>query len=227
MQYELLIFDADETLFDFKKSQAYALEESVKHYAIDFPYDMLRKTYERINTHIWHEFEKGQIDVAKLKVARFERLFEEIGAAVSASDFAGTYQANLASASFIYSGVKPLLERLYEDYRLAIITNGLYSVQKKRISESEVSMYFDEIIISEEVGLVKPDPKIFEFALKRLGHANKETALMIGDNLKSDILGGIKSGIDTCWLNPKGLANETDIRPTFELQSVTELESIL
>jgi putative hydrolase of the HAD superfamily len=227
MSYELLLFDADETLFDFKKSQEVALKKSVSMYSITCPYEALKPIYEDINKGLWSDFEKGQITVDRLKVERFERLFEAISAPVDAMAFSKTYQENLGQASYIYSGVEALLQRLTKAYKLAIITNGLYAVQSVRIAESAVGSYFDEIVISEAVQLVKPDPEIFELTLYKLGHENKKTVLMVGDNLKSDILGGINAGIDTCWLNPDQKENKTDIIPTYELTSVLEIEALL
>ncbi len=227
MSYELLLFDADETLFDFKKSQEVALEKSVDMYPITCSYQELKPVYEDINKALWSGFEKGQITVDRLKIERFERLFTQLGEPVDAHAFSKTYQENLAQASYVYSGVEALLERLSKSYRLAIITNGLYSVQSVRIAKSVVASYFEEIIISEAVQLVKPDPKIFDFTLEKLGHENKETVLMVGDNLRSDILGGINAGIDTCWLNSSKKENSTDIVPTFALGSVLEIETLL
>lgn len=227
MPYELLIFDADETLFDFEKSQRVALEKSFYEFTFDCPYSEFNKAYLEINKHIWIEFEQGMITAKVLKTERFRRLFEILGASLLPEDFAKAYERNLAQASFVYDGVDQLLSRLSRNYRMAIITNGLYSVQNGRIAKSDIHAYFDEIVISEAVELVKPDPRIFDLTLERLGHYNKETVLMIGDNLKSDILGGIRAQLDTCWLNPSGKANVTEIVPTYEIKTVHEIESIL
>ncbi|WP_430884944.1 YjjG family noncanonical pyrimidine nucleotidase [Fusibacter sp. JL216-2] len=227
MPYELIIFDADETLFDFKKSQAVALEESVKAHKIEYPYDKLKLVYEEINHKIWIEFEKGLIKVSDLKVDRFRRLFKALDLNLDPVVFAGTYMEKLSEASFIYEGVVDLLERLKDRYKLAIITNGLSLVQNKRIGQSDIHHYFEEIVISEDVNLVKPDPEIFDYTLEKMGHTSKDSVLMVGDNLKSDILGGIKAGIDTCWLNPRKKNRDADIEPTFELESVLEIEDIL
>jgi len=227
MPYELIIFDADETLFDFKKSQEVALEESVKAHKIEYPYKRLKAVYEDINRKIWIEFEKGLIEVSHLKVDRFRRLFEALALDLDPHVFAGTYMQKLSEASFIYAGVPDLLERLGRKYKLAIITNGLSMVQNKRIGQSDIHHHFEEIVISEDVKLVKPDPAIFDYTLEKLGHGSRETVLMVGDNLKSDILGGIRAGLDTCWINPRKKEKDPDIEPTFELESVLEIEGVL
>lgn len=227
MSYEIIIFDADETLFDFKKSQEVALEESVKAHQIDYPYKDLRRVYEDINHKIWIEFEKGLIKVADLKVDRFRRLFKALDLDLDPHAFAGTYMEKLSQASFIYEGVPDLIVRLKKKYRLAIITNGLSNVQNKRIGQSDIQHYFEEIVISEDVNLVKPDPAIFDHTLEKMGHTSKESVLMVGDNLKSDILGGIRAGIDTCWINPKKKVADAHIIPTFELESVLDIEKLL
>ena len=227
MHYKLLLFDADETLFDFVKSQAFALKQSTLDHKITHPYSELERIYEDINTKIWQEFEEGLIKVADLKVDRFRRLFKTLGLDIDSSAFAKTYMRNLGSASYIYEGVPKLLHELEGKYRMAIITNGLTAVQSRRIRQSDIKEFFEEIVISEEITLVKPDPKIFDYTLEKLGHMDRKSVLMVGDNLKSDILGGINAGIDTCWLNAGGQKNVSDIHPTFEIQSVLDIQSIL
>jgi FMN phosphatase YigB (HAD superfamily) len=92
---------------------------------------------------------------------------------------------------------------------------------------SSIGHLFSEIVISEEVGLAKPDPAIFDLALARIGHPDRDRVLMIGDNLGSDILGGFDSGIDTCWYNPAGSANGLDVAPTYEIRELREILELL
>lgn len=100
-------------------------------------------------------------------------------------------------------------------------------MQNKRIRKSNISKYFDDIIISEEVKVAKPDAKIFELALNNVDYTNKSNLLMVGDNLTSDIQGGINFGIDTCWFNPNKIVNKTNIKPTYEISNLAELKDLL
>jgi len=103
----------------------------------------------------------------------------------------------------------------------------LTNVQNKRIRQSVIAPFFKEIIISEEVGVSKPDPAIFHYALRHFSTLDPRNMLMIGDNLHSDILGGKNSGIDTCWYNPAIVENITDILPTYEIHHLKEILNLV
>ena len=100
-------------------------------------------------------------------------------------------------------------------------------LQEKRIKQSPIAKYFNDIVISENVGVSKPNPGIFEYALNNMDNINKNEILMIGDSLSSDIKGGINFNIDTCWYNPNNLENNTDIIPTYVVSSLNELKNFL
>ncbi len=227
MKYEVLLFDADETLFDFKKSERQAFENSIREFNMDYDENYHLKIYEEINTGIWLEFEKGLITQEKLKVERFRRLSEKLNVSFDPKEFAKSYMKHLANASFLYEDSFELIKNLSQNYRLAIITNGLTDVQSKRIGQSVIAKYFETIVISEEVKASKPNPEIFEIALSNLNYSDKIKILMIGDSLSSDIKGGINFGIDTCWTNFKNLENSTTLKPTYEISTLMDLLKIL
>lgn len=227
MKYEIIMFDADETLFDFKKSEKYALKNTMLEFHIEYDENYHLKVYKKINTAIWKELENGLIIQKKLNVERFRRLSDKLNAGFDEIDFAKSYMKHLSYASFLYDDSMELLENLHKDYRLTIITNGLKDVQYNRIGKSVIAKYLEDIVISEEVEFAKPDPKIFELALKNINHTDKSKVLMIGDNLTSDIQGGINFGIDTCWFNPNKIVNKTGIKPTYEISNFKELKNIL
>lgn len=226
MKYEIIIFDADETLFDFEKSEREAFKNTIPEFGIVYDENYHLKEYKEINTAIWKEFENGLITQNELKVERFKRLSVRLNAGFDEAEFAKSYMKHLSYASFLFDDSIKLVESLYENYRLAIVTNGLTDVQDRRIRKSVIAKYFQDIVISEEVNAAKPDPKIFEIVLKNINHADKSKVLMVGDSLTSDIQGGINFGIDTCWYNPnKSLSNK--IKPTFEIHNLMELKDIL
>lgn len=227
MKYEIIIFDADETLFDFKKSEKYAFENAMLEFNIAYDESYHLKIYKNINDAIWKDFENGLITQEKLKVERFKRLSDKLNIKFDAVEFAKSYMKHLANASFLYEDSTSLVEDLYKEYKLIIITNGLKDVQNNRIRKSTIGKYFEDIIISEEVGVSKPNPKIFEVALENIGHIDKSKILMVGDSLTSDVKGGINFGVDTCWINLKKASNTTDIKPTYEISNLLDLKTIL
>lgn len=227
MGYKVIIFDADDTLFDFKRSERDALKNAMIHFNIEYNEDDHLKIYQEVNQDVWTEFEKGMITQEELKTERFKRLSDRLEIQLDAVKFAELYMKYLSYGSFLYEETIPLVKNLYENYRLAIITNGLRDVQNNRIRKSTIAEYFDDIVISEEVKVSKPDPKIFEIALDHLKHTDKSNVLMVGDSLSSDIQGGLNFGIDTCWFNPDRKVNNTAVQPKYEISSLMELRDIL
>jgi 2-haloacid dehalogenase len=224
-KYETIIFDADETLFDFKKSEKEAFKHSMLEF--NFPYDeaIHLKTYQAINTKIWKEFEEGLITQEELKIQRFIRLKEELKLEFDVNQFAKAYMRHLAQASFLFEESYALVKRLSLRYHLVMITNGLKDVQDLRIKRSTIAHFFQNITVSEEVGVSKPNPKIFEYALNE--PIDRSKILMVGDSLTSDIQGGINYGIDTCWINLLKKENTSSIKPTYEIHQLTDLINIL
>lgn len=227
MNYEIIIFDADETLFDFNKSERTAFKNAMLDFKIEYDENHHLKIYHEINKAIWKEFEEGLISQEKLKVERFRRLSEKLNAEFDEVEFSKVYMKHLGDACFLFEESEALVESLHKDYRLVIVTNGLKEVQTNRIKRSSIARYFEDVVISDEVKVAKPDPRIFEIALNNLKHTDKSKVLVVGDSLTSDIRGGINLGVDTCWYNPGRLTNETEIKPSFEISSLMELKQIL
>lgn len=227
MKYEVIIFDADDTLFDFKKSEREAFKNAILEFDIEYDENHHLKIYQEINTAIWKEFEQGLITQEKLKVERFKRLSDKLNTSFDENKFAKAYMRHLADASFLFDESIELVESLHKNYKLTIVTNGLTDVQSKRIRKSEIAKYFEDVVISEEIQIAKPDPRIFKHAVQNINHTDKSKILMVGDSLTSDIQGGLNFGVDTCWYNPKGLQNTTNIKPTYEINNLMELKTIL
>lgn len=227
MKYEIILFDADDTLFDFHRSEKHAFEQTVKAFGIQYDELSHLKAYQEINSAIWKEFEEGRISQGVLKVERFKRLAIRLQEDFDPADFACSYEENLGNSCFLFDGSTELVEGLHGKYRLAIITNGLKSVQENRIAKAPIAGCFETIVISESAGVSKPDPRIFELALLRLGHSDRDTVLMVGDSLTSDIRGGLGFGIDTCWYNPAHKENTTGIQPTYEIAVLADLWKVL
>lgn len=223
MSYDIILFDADDTLFDFKSSEKEAFKNTILDFNIDYDENYHFNMYRQINSAIWLELENGLITQEKLKVERFKRFINALGASFNANEFSKTYMKHLANSSILLPDSYKVIEALYKKHRLFIITNGLSYVQHKRIKQSSIACYFENIIISEDVKISKPNVKIFEYALPNIHKLDKSKILMVGDSLSSDIQGGINCGIHTCWFNPHSLKNSTTLQPTYEITSIKEL----
>ena len=226
MEYKWLLFDADGTLFDYGKAEAYALRTTFEQMGL--PHNPGHaETYARINARIWLDFEKGLISAELLRTERFELLFQVIGIECDAHRFSERYLKNLADASELIEGAEETLRALYGKAGLMLITNGLKDVQRSRLAKSAIGHYFADVIISEEVGAAKPDGRIFDVAFASMGGPRKQEVLIIGDSLTSDMQGGDEYGIDTCWFNPERRPLDSDVRIKYEIARLQELLSVL
>ena len=226
MKYKWLLFDVDSTLFDYDKAEEEALRESCNQLNIEYDTGVL-EVYKRINDKIWSDFERGMITPKQIKVRRFPMLFEKLNIDSDPKAFNKIFLNNLSEGLHLIEGAEEVLKVLNEKYKIALITNGLKDVQRPRITKSAVFKFISQIIISEEVGVSKPDEKIFDIAFQRMNYPDRQEVLMIGDNLTSDIRGGNNYGIDTCWFNPEKINCDSSIQIKYEIEKLTELLNIL
>ncbi|WP_025717621.1 YjjG family noncanonical pyrimidine nucleotidase [Paenibacillus sp. 1-18] len=226
MKYEVILFDVDDTLFDFKKAERHALQNTFTQFGLPEGATEYKASYDEINSALWREAEEGHISPADLRVERFKRLFSVHELDFNPDAFSAAYLRYLGEGAFLIDGAVEICEKL-SDRRLAIITNGIKEVQTSRIQLSPLRDVFEQVIISEEVGCQKPQAAIFDYAFTKLAISDKSKVLMIGDSLTSDIQGGNNYGIDSCWFNPSEKTNTSEIQPTYEIKNLMELENII
>ena len=221
-----ILFDLDDTLFDFRRAEREAVQKTLVCFNLPANEDVVR-LYSEKNRQVWRLLEQGQITRERLKVRRFELLFEALGADTDPKEAAFYYENTLAVGHYFMPGAKELLEKLWKQYRLYIVSNGTAHVQHGRIDGSGLLSYVRGLFISEEIGYDKPDPAFFASCFAKIPDFKKEETIIVGDSLTSDIKGGNQSGIRAVWLNPEGVCNETDARPDAEIHSLLELEQWL
>ena len=225
-RYRYLLFDLDGTLFDYDRAEAQALQSTCTAFALDYSPDLLN-IYRQLNSKLWDDFEQGKITPNRLKIKRFEQLSEAVQVGFDPGAFSDHYLKQLALGTDLIPGAEELIRSLEGKFELLLITNGLSRVQRPRIAHSALASFFSDVIISEEVGCAKPDPKIFDRVFDLINHPARETVLMIGDSLSSDIYGGQSYGLDTCWFNPMGQPNDSKVLPTYEIDRLEKLYRIL
>ena len=222
--YDVLLFDLDDTIFDFQTAEKAAFTQVFKEYGLRAP-DYLHD-YQSVSNGLWQQLEQQQISLTQLGNERFHQLFKMHKLSLDAQQFNDTYLRFLGEQPFLIEGAVALFEEL-QDIRIAAVSNGFERVQQARIALSPFANKFEELIISETVGHQKPSRAIFDYAFNALQINNKDTVLMIGDSLTSDIKGGQHYGIDTCWFNPNYKANHSEAAPTYEIHHLSELITIL
>ena len=223
-KYEAILFDADETLLDFKKSEKYAFFEVLEHWGLNDA-ERLLAIYSQANKEAWLLFEKGELTKDRLTVYRFERFFEKVGFNdYSPEQWNEFYKSRLGKHGYVLEGVTDILEFAKDRFELYIITNGLAAIQYERIQNAGIAKYFKEIFISEEIGSQKPQKEFFDAVYNKIG-IDKDKTLIIGDSLTSDIVGGCAYGVDTCFLNWFDV--ETKVSPTYQVKNLSELLDLL
>lgn len=226
-KYKLILFDQDGTLFDYKRAEEYALQRSMEHFGIKHTDSSYLEKYRKINRVVWGEFERGETSLKQLKLKRFKNLFDMLDIKQNIEAFSDKYLYYISKSSFVTEGAEEIVSSLYGKYKLALATNGIYTAQYERLKSSPLREYFDIFVVSEKIGVAKPDPNFFSYVFEKARHSDKSTALMVGDSLSSDIKGGCDFGIDTCWFNPGKIKNEAEILPTYEIEKLAQIQDIL
>lgn len=218
MKYQWILFDADETLFSFHSYLG--LKSMLKRYGLEFN-EQDYEAFQAVNQPLWVAYQNKEINAEALQRIRFESLAQKTGQDPLVLN--RELMDEMALVSQPLAGVREMLASLHGKVKMGIITNGFNALQQKRLENTQTAGFFDLLVVSETVGVAKPDRQIFDYAFSQMGEVERSKVLMVGDTLASDILGGNLAGIDTCWFNPKGLANETAIQPTYEIRSMAEL----
>ena len=223
---ETILFDLDDTLLDFGKAEASALRRVLTE--IGAPADnAILAHYHGINQRQWELLELGQTTRAQLRIRRFEILFDELGVPCDPQAVCDRYEQYLGEGHWFMPGAQALLETLAPKYNLYLVSNGSAHVQRSRLKITDIARYFKGIFISHELGVDKPSREYFDRCFAAMPEVNKETTVIVGDSLTSDILGGKNVGIRTCWYNPKGKAARPDICPDYEFDDLADLPALL
>ena len=226
-RYDLLLCDADDTLFDFGKAEENAFADACAAMGFAATAELLA-VYSVINEALWKLLEQGGITQKVLRVRRFEEFLEAIGRSdLDAQAMSEAFVDGLGRQSVPIDGAVEAIARWSAMLPVIIVTNGIAKVQHGRMETSEVRHYIRGMVISEEVGAAKPDPRMLEVGMEMAGVADKRRALMLGDSLSSDIAAAANAGVDACWYNPHGAKNTKKLPVRYEIRSLDEVDAIL
>lgn len=225
MKYTYLLFDADDTLFDFPKASARAFTLMCQTHGIpDTP--EVRQLYHDINRELWDAFDRGEVSKEYVTLERYVRLLRALG--LEDRDPA---QCNEDYLSALGEGVYPLphaeevcRELVHRGHKLYILTNAVASVQRSRLRGSVFADLITAAFISEDAGASKPDRAYYEYVCDRVPELTAENALVIGDSLATDIRGANNAGLPCCWFNPKRQTPPQGLRIDY---IVTDLRQLL
>lgn len=225
MNDKILLFDADGTLLDFKKSEEVGLTKVFEEYQIPNP-AQCRAFYLKLNEQLWQDFEQGKFPKQHIFDVRFQMMLDHFHLDGDGKAMEQSYRSWLNKGSHLIKGARSLIQQLAAQYELYIVTNGVSKTQYQRLHDSGLAPYFKQVFVSEDIGYQKPQKEYFDYVLKHLQKDPKQM-LLIGDSLSSDIVGANRAGIASCWYNPDHLVNETEAKPDYEIATLEELWNLL
>ncbi|MEJ5228862.1 MAG: YjjG family noncanonical pyrimidine nucleotidase [Pseudothermotoga sp.] len=210
MKYEMVYFDLDNTLLDFSRSEKEALYNTFKNYDLLLTEEQIT-LYTQINKKWWLAFSQGKYDKEYIVLARFEDFLDKINAKnLDAKKIAQRYLETLSTLAYFLPGAEELLERLKkEKQRMAVLTNGVKTVQQGRSKLLKLDRFFEFILTSEEVGKPKPDPALF-FKAQELSGVPLNRSVYVGDDSQTDALAAKNAGVDFILFDYTGIYENTE-----------------
>lgn len=230
MKYSTIFFDLDDTLWDTTVNSRESLEEIYHLFSLDKYYPTFEdfyKVYLPHNLSLWDLYEQNRITKQQLMEDRFYTLLQHTGEITKekGKEMNNEFMSRTASKGKTVEGAKEILEMLKSRCKICVLSNGFIEVQDKKIRNAGLDSYFDEVILSDHIGINKPDTRLFDYALGKM-KTTAEKSVMIGDNWHSDIIGAKNSGIDQIWYNPDEEETKGFI-PTYTVRKLSEIRNIL
>ena len=223
---EFLFLDLDDTILDFHKAERIAISKTIRDFGAE-PTETVLERYHLINKWHWEQLELGRMTREEVLVGRFSMLFQEQGIDVDAVAVARDYEKNLSIGHYFLPGAEETVDALSKKYRLFLASNGTASVQKGRMTSANLYRFFEKVFVSQEIGHNKPSKAYFDSCFAQIPDFDPERAMIVGDSLSSDILGGINAGIRTCWVNPNHAVAKNGITPDYEIEALHQLPALL
>ncbi len=222
---EFLFIDLDDTILDFKKAEHVAVKKTLADFGVE-PTEEVCSRYSIINQQHWEAMERKEMTRQQVLVGRFAVLFDELGVDVDPAECSQRYTQNLSMGHYFLPGAREAVESLSKKYKLYMTSNGTAWVQRSRLESADIEKFFLDIFISQEIGYNKPAREYFAGCFAKIPDFDSKKAMIVGDSLSSDILGGKNAGIATCWVNPKHKPTG-NIKPDYEIENLTQLEALL
>ena len=223
MRYQYLLIDNDNTLMDFNAAEAKALIDVLKNHGLPTD-DATVHRYHEINDALWKGLERGETTQPKLKVERFRQLLTVLGREdIDPAAMGAEYAAGLGNHADLLPGAAEFMHAVHGKMKIALVSNGVSAIQRSRLAKCPLTPLFDAIVISEEVGVAKPDPRLLHVAMEMLGCTDKAQAVMMGDSLSADIPAAVNAGVDSIFFSLKGKTSDAATYTVFNHQEALKI----
>ncbi|MDD3347721.1 YjjG family noncanonical pyrimidine nucleotidase [Oscillibacter sp.] len=227
MKYPYLLFDADDTLFDFPKASARAFSTMCQTHRIPNTPET-RQLYHAINLELWAAFDRGEVDKAYVTLERYVRFLSALHLDRDPFQCNRDYLTSLGSTVYPLPYAEEVCQTLHaRGHRMYLITNAVASVQRSRLAGSVFAELFLDAFISEEAGAAKPDPAYYRYVRARVPAITAENTLVIGDSLSTDIRGANNAHLPCCWFNPDKNPRPADLEINYEITDLRQLLQIV
>lgn len=206
MPYKFIYFDLDDTLLDHKSAEIAALQDVHQHFPLFEPVsaDALAETYHQVNSKQWSLYSKGEVTREQLQRNRFELTLNQLRLDDARYKEVGNFYMQCYRNHWQWiDGAQQAYQQILAEFPVGILTNGFAETQKLKFEKFDLYDSADQVVISEDVGVLKPDPKVFQHATELAGVA-PDDILYVGDSLTSDIEGGTNFGWNTAWFTRNG-----------------------
>jgi 2-haloacid dehalogenase len=227
---KVILWDVDGTLLDFEKAEYAAMKICFNKFGLGECTDEMIERYAEINKRYWERLERGEVTRQQVLICRFEDFFQAEGIVSDcAAELNLEYQRQLGENVFFCDDSYDLLSQLKASGKVKqyAVTNGSKVAQDGKLNKSGLINLFDDVFISEVVGVEKPGIGFFEHVWEKIGTYPSGEVMIIGDSLTSDMQGGNNAGILTCWYNPKGLENNKGVKLDYEIRQLKEVMNVL
>lgn len=229
-RYKNLFIDLDDTIYDFSSASREAFMETYELLHYDRFFDSFNhyySIYEPYNLELWHIYGEGKITKEELNKRRYSYPLEVVG--IKDQELADTFcreaLGRIPTKNRLIDGAIELLEYLRPKYNMYILSNGFKELQSHKMRTAGIDKYFDALILSEDIGVNKPNRELYEYALEKTG-SKLEESIMIGDMFETDITGAANIGMKQIYFNPKKKESHT-FAPTYMVTELLQIKDIL
>jgi putative hydrolase of the HAD superfamily len=228
--YKHILFDLDHTLWDFERNSTETLQELFQIFKLNrfnkFNSNDFVNKFKEVNAILWDLYDRSKIDRAYIRSKRFSLVLKQLGLNEQdiPEDISDVYLNICPTKGNVIPDAFKVLDYLKNRYQMHVITNGFDDIQETKLNSSNLKSYFENIFTSEAVGFKKPSKEMFEKAVELIG-TDKNSCVMIGDNIETDIKGAINASLDVIFFNPDKVFHKLPV--THEITSLIQLKSIL
>ncbi len=223
---KIILMDLDNTIIDFNECARHSIMGVFEE--LGFHYDEnVFTTFITENVKIWKRLELGEIDKPFLRANRWNIILDKLGIDYDGTIIEEKFENGVAMGAYPVEYAYELLEYLYKKYDIYVVSNGFRFVQESRVKIGKYDKYFNELFLSEDIGIQKPDTRFFDYCYEKIGCPPKEDLILIGDSLSADITGGNNFGLDTIWFNKNHDPESDTIKATYTVEHLKDIEKIL